>query len=129
MIILTSPSKSLDLESSYREHIVTQPVFLSQTSFLHRELVNFTQGQLKKLLKVSDSLAELNYNRYQSWKQNHNLSNSRPALFTFNGDVFKELELQNYEHKEHMYAQKSLRILSGFYGIVRALDLIQPYRL
>lgn len=93
-----------------------------------RSLRLYSKRGLGDVLEVSDSLADLNYERYKKWDKKHTPENSRPALYAYYGDVFTELQLDTYGKREIAYADASLRIISGLYGILRATDLIQPYR-
>jgi cytoplasmic iron level regulating protein YaaA (DUF328/UPF0246 family) len=129
MKILLSPAKSLNLEEDLPTDQFTTPRFLNRTKKLHSNLKKASKLKLKDLMSISDNLAELNYDRFQEFSLKHNTNNSRPAIYTFDGDVYDgikayELSLDDIERLQHR-----LRILSGFYGILKPLDLIQPYRL
>lgn len=129
MLILTSPAKTLDLKSEVPLIRSSVPEFISEASKLQEYLDNLSLPELRKLLETSEKLAVLNFDRFKNWSENHNNKNSRPALFTYKGHVFQQLDLENYSDKELNYSQKSLRIITGLYGVLKALDLIQPYRL
>lgn len=130
MLILTSPAKTLDLDSDIPRGLnYTKPRFLDQTTELHQILKSQSRKQLQQTLGVSDDLTELNYQRFQDWQSKHNLDNSRPALFTYAGDIYQQLKPHQYTEAELKYSQQTLRIISAFYCLVRPLDLIQPYRL
>ena len=101
------------------------PVFAEETEYLADKLGKLSARQIKKLMSVNDDLAELNYNRYQNWgKQNEN-----PAGYMFSGSVYQGLDFTSLSKKEQLIGQEKIRILSGLYGIIKPLDLIQPYRL
>lgn len=129
MLIVISPAKALDYDSklSIRKH--TQAEFGQQTSRLVKKLKTLKPKQLSKLMHISDALGELNYNRYQEWQPEYDLKNSRQAIFAFKGDVYQGLNAQQFSAADLNFAQKHLRILSGLYGVLRPLDLMQPYRL
>lgn len=129
MLALLSPAKTLDYESNCPAHAPTQPDFLPEAEALVQILRKKSRPQLRELMKISDALADQNYVRYRDWSLPFNEDNSRAALFAFKGDVYTGFEFSRYGKKELSYAQKHLRILSGLYGVLRPLDLIQPYRL
>lgn len=129
MIILSSPAKTLDYDADIPDVPVTKPMFVSEASLLVGMLRLYSEGKLATVLEVSDSLANLNYERFKNWSQSHTKKNSRQAIFAYKGDVFEELSLKKYSKKQLEFAQRSLRIISGLYGILRPFDLIQPYRL
>jgi cytoplasmic iron level regulating protein YaaA (DUF328/UPF0246 family) len=129
MLILTSPAKSLDLDGFFPKGYESTPAFLPEAKLITSFCQSKSEVELKQLLKVSDKLTALNFERYQDWDISHTIENSRPALYTFKGDVFRQLALDTYGGEEFTYAQKSLLTLSGLYGILRAFDLMQPYRL
>lgn len=128
--MLTSPAKTLNWDTSYPANLaLTEPQFLQKTKAIHSVLQQQSARELTETLHVSDTLAQLNYDRFQSWTPKHTAANSRPSLFTFRGDIFKQMPIETYDKAQIDYAQRSLRVLSGFYGILRPLDLMQPYRL
>lgn len=130
MLILTSPAKTLDFESDLPKKLETSEVrHPDQVAYIVENLRKLSKKKLGDALQVSEKLADENYQRFQDWKIEHTLKNARPALYAYNGDVFQQLELDTYKAKEFDYSQKSLRIMSGLYGVVRPLDLIEPYRL
>lgn len=103
-------------------------MFLKEANMIARSLRLYSKRGLGDVLEVSDSLADLNYERYKKWDKKHTPENSRPALYAYYGDIFQELNLDSYGKRELEYADSSLRIISGLYGLLRATDLIQPYR-
>ncbi len=129
MLAVISPAKTLDFECSLPSHRSTKPVYEEGAAELIATLRKKTRPQLRELMSLSEKLADLNFERYRSWQQAAPDDSSRAALFAFRGDVYTGFELDTYESGDLTYAQQHLRILSGLYGILRPLDLIQPYRL
>ena len=129
MKIVVSPAKSLDYESKLPTTRGTQPEFLETAIKLNRKLSRQTKKELSGLMSISDKLADLNYTRYQDFEEKHDKKNSRPAMYAFNGDVYTGLDSYTIPTDKLDRLQDTLRILSGMYGILRPLDLIQPYRL
>ncbi len=129
MLAIISPAKTLDLESRTPAINPSQPDFLDQSAELIDQLRHFSEPQLEALMKISPKLAALNHERYQSWSRPFSEDNARPALLTFKGEVYNGFTLDQYTSRDFKYAQKHLRILSGLYGLLRPLDLIQAYRL
>lgn len=129
MKIVISPAKSLDYESKLPTARGTQPVFLETTAKLNKKLSRMSKANIGKLMDISDKLADLNYNRYREFEENHTNENSRPAIYAFAGDVYTGLDAYTLPVEKLDKLQDILRILSGMYGILRPLDLIQPYRL
>lgn len=129
MKILLSPAKSLNYEDRLPFKTYTVPQFLDKTNQLHKKLLKTSKQDLKNLMHISDKLAELNYLRFQNFEIDHTPLNSRPAIFTFDGDVYDGLMAYSLPAEDIERLQKRLRILSGFYGILRPLDLMQAYRL
>lgn len=129
MLIVVSPAKSLDYESKVRTRKFTQPQFLEDSEKLVESLRKLRPEDLSELMNISDNLAEENYQRYANWHTPFDRSNARQAIFAFKGDVYLGLEAEQFSSADLDFAQKHLRILSGLYGILRPLDLMQPYRL
>ncbi|GAA5443831.1 peroxide stress resistance protein YaaA [Microbulbifer sp. NBRC 101763] len=129
MLIVISPAKTLDYESEIPELETTQPEFLKESAALIKELRKLSPQQISSLMKISDKLGILNYDRFQSWKRPFTATNARAALLAFKGDVYTGLDAESMGKRDFSYAQKHLRMLSGLYGILRPLDLMQPYRL
>ncbi|MCB0583351.1 MAG: peroxide stress protein YaaA [Phaeodactylibacter sp.] len=128
MILLLSPSKTLDY--SEPEHgQYSQPRMLEKSAFLIEILRKKPETELKKLMKISDELAAVNAERYQDFEVPFNLSNAKQALLAFKGDVYLGLEAESFSEADLAFAQSHIRILSGLYGLLRPLDLMQPYRL
>lgn len=129
MLAVISPAKTLDFESPCPAHTATQPQFLEDASILIEVLRKKSRPQLRDLMGISEKLADLNYTRYREWSTPFTDDNARAALLAFKGDVYTGFELEDYSKSDFQFAQKHLRILSGLYGSLRPLDLIQPYRL
>lgn len=128
MIILLSPAKSLD-HNPLADVARTQPRFKKQTSELATIMKRQTEKDLKDLMHISDKLASLNAARFKAFTSAHTDKNAKQAMFAFTGDVYQGLDATSFSEKEIAYAQTHVRILSGFYGLLRPLDVIQPYRL
>jgi len=128
-LILLSPAKSLDFEKKLNCKISTIPTFISESKILVDQLLNMGKNEIGKLMGISDKLIELNYNRYKSWDEDFNTSNSRHAISCFTGGVYKGLNVSDFSTDDLEYSQNHLRILSGLYGLLKPLDLMQPYRL
>ncbi|TFG75359.1 MAG: peroxide stress protein YaaA [Flavobacteriales bacterium] len=129
MKIVISPAKSLDIEREYPILGYTQPEFLKESEKLNKVLSKKKPRALAKLMDISDQLAQLNWERNQNFELPFTTDNARPAIFTFNGDVYQGLDAYSLNAEKMEKLQDSLRILSGLYGILKPLDLIQPYRL
>ncbi|WP_222983581.1 peroxide stress protein YaaA [Flagellimonas meishanensis] len=129
MKIVISPAKSLDFETKLPTSQYSQPQFLEQSTKLNAILAKKKPRALSKLMSISDNLAELNWQRNQQFSPPFTPENARPAVFAFNGDVYQGLDAYTIPKEKLDKLQQLLRILSGLYGILRPLDLIQPYRL
>ena len=129
MIIVVSPAKTLDYETPLPTKEFSEPDFLSEASVLIDVLKGKTNEEVKDLMKLSDKLTELNVERYKQWSQPFSPDNARPGIFAFKGDVYVGLDAQSFNDADIQFAQNHLRILSGLYGVLRPLDLMQPYRL
>jgi len=129
MKIVLSPAKSLDFETKLPVKKHTQPAFLEQSALVHEAVKDKTPAQLSKLMDISDKLADLNWQRNQDWKTPFTTKNARPAIYAFNGDVYVGLDAYTIPAAKVNKLQDSLRILSGLYGLLKPLDLVQPYRL
>jgi cytoplasmic iron level regulating protein YaaA (DUF328/UPF0246 family) len=129
MLTVISPAKTLDYETPTTTSEYTQPTQLTQSRKLIRRLREFGSEDISRLMNVSDNLAELNRQRYRKWKTPFKPENARQALFAFKGDVYQGLDAYSLDEDGLEFAQQHLRILSGLYGILRPLDLMQPYRL
>ncbi len=129
MLILISPAKTLDYETPPRTKKSTQPAMLDDSQVLIDELRELAPQDISTLMHISDKLGTLNYDRYQSWSQPFSKDNAKQAVLAFKGDVYTGLDAESLNTDELTFAQKHLRILSGLYGLLRPLDLMQPYRL
>lgn len=129
MITLLSPAKTLDYTPIEKRFDKTLPYFIDDTTKLVEVLRKKSKNKLKKLMHISDNIAEENYNRYQSFQEKYTDNNSKEAIFAFNGDVYRGFDAASLNKNQIKYAQKHIRILSGLYGILKPLDLMQPYRL
>ena len=129
MLIVLSPAKTLDFESPIKVNKTTEPDFIPRSAELISTLRTMPPAQIGSLMSISDSLAQLNVARYASWSKKFTPDNSRPAVLAFDGDVYEGLDARSLNARQLDWAQKHLRILSGLYGLLRPLDLMQPYRL
>ncbi|MFT6155014.1 MAG: cytoplasmic iron level regulating protein YaaA (DUF328/UPF0246 family) [Crocinitomicaceae bacterium] len=129
MLMVVSPAKTLDYETELPIHEFTQPEMLEESQQLIDQLKKLTPTDVASLMKLSDKLADLNVNRFAHWKRPFNADNARPAIYAFKGDVYTGLDAYSFTKKEMEFAQKHLRMLSGLYGLLKPLDLMQPYRL
>ena len=129
MKIVISPAKSLDFESPMPTERHSEPLFLKEAEKLNKVLAKKRPKALSKLMGISEQLADLNWQRNQEFSLSFTSENARPAVFAFNGDVYQGLDAYTLEESQMDRLQDSLRILSGLYGVLRPLDLIQPYRL
>ena len=130
MLVVISPAKKLD-ENCDLDVIskFTVPPYLESSKKIIKALRGYSADNLSKLMNTSEKISELNYNRNIKWSLPFNKSNSLQALLMFKGDVYKGISVKDFNKDDFLFAQKSLRILSGLYGILKPLDLIQPYRL
>jgi cytoplasmic iron level regulating protein YaaA (DUF328/UPF0246 family) len=129
MIIVLSPAKSLDYETPSTVKKPTVPAFVEDAAELIDALRRLSPAQVGSLMSISEALAQLNFDRYAHWSTAFDADNSKPAVLAFNGDVYAGLDAASLSHAELAYAQKHIRVLSGLYGLLRPLDLMQPYRL
>lgn len=129
MLVLLSPAKSLDYDSPLLTKKATKPRFIDQSSELVEQLRKLSVGQVGKLMSISEKLAQLNHDRFASWEPDFSKDKSRQAILAFTGDVYQGMELAKWSGDDFSRAQKQVRILSGLYGLLRPLDLMQPYRL
>tara|TARA_B100000963_G_scaffold165202_1_gene143457 strand:+ start:12968 stop:13729 length:762 start_codon:yes stop_codon:yes gene_type:complete len=129
MKIIISPAKSLDFDSELISQNHSKPKFLEKTMVLNSLLKQKSPSDLMKLQSISEKLSELNWKRNLEFSKNHNHDNSRPAIFAFNGDVYEGIDVKTLDNNKINFLQNNLRIISGLYGVLKPLDLIQPYRL
>ena len=129
MITLLSPSKKLNFEPQNMIDNYTQCEFIKSAEILANKAKDLTESDLKELMDISDKLAQLNRERFDRWSLPFNSSNAKQAILAFDGGVYSGLQANTFSNKDFSFAQDHLRILSGLYGILKPLDLIQPYRL
>ena len=129
MLVVVSPAKNLDFESKVPVSQFTQPAMLEDTERLMEVCRTLSPADLSSLMKISDKLATLNANRFAEFSTPFSPDNARQAMYAFNGDVYTGLDAYSLDSETVEYAQQHLRILSGLYGLLRPLDLMQAYRL
>ena len=129
MKIVVSPAKSLITEGDWSKCIATHPVYLEKTVEIQKHLKKYKPKELMDLMHVSQNLADLNWQRNQDWSVPFTETNARPALFTFDGDVYSGIDANTIPTSDYDFLQERLRILSGLYGILKPFDLMQAYRL
>lgn len=130
VLVVVSPAKSLDYESPLPTKKFSEPELLDQSQELVTVMAKKSPSEISKMMSVSDSIGELNFERFQDWARPFTTDNARPALLAFSGDVYTGMDAANaFDERDFTHAQKTLRILSGLYGVLRPLDLMQPYRL
>ena len=129
MLAIISPAKTLDFESAVKNFPVSQPHFTDYSEQLIEICRKLSPQDLSSLMSISDKLAGLNVARFAEWTKIHNENNSRAALFAFKGDVYTGLDADSLSEDDVLFAQSHLRMLSGLYGLLKPLDLMQPYRL
>jgi cytoplasmic iron level regulating protein YaaA (DUF328/UPF0246 family) len=129
MLVVVSPAKKLDFESENLKSDWSEPDYLDHSEKLIDAARKLTRSKLAKIMNISDAIADLNYERYRDFSLPFTLANARQAVFAFKGDTYVGLDAETLSEDDLAYAQDHFRILSGLYGILRPLDLIQPYRL
>lgn len=129
MITLLPPAKSLNEEKIFDKTKTTQPWFNDNAQEVVKVLKKLSSKDIQKLMKVSELIADLNVERFSTFSKEHNETNSYPALYLYNGDTHKQLERDTYSTEELGYAQDHILFVTGLYGLLRPLDLVQPYRL
>jgi cytoplasmic iron level regulating protein YaaA (DUF328/UPF0246 family) len=129
MLIVLSPAKSLDYKTPAKVKTPTLPEFVSESAKLIADLKKLSPQEVANLMGLSDQLAVLNMGRYRDWSKKFTEENSKPAIYAFDGDVYDGFDVQTLDAKAIAFAQDHVRILSGLYGALRPLDLMQPYRL
>lgn len=129
MKLVLSPAKSLNYESELPTKITTEACFLNEAQRLNKLLKKKSARSLSKLMKISDNLGQLNYERNQNWSLPFTQDNARQAVYAFSGDVYRGLDVYNLQSDKLDKLQDTVRIISGLYGLLKPLDLIQPYRL
>lgn len=129
MIVILSPAKKLNMERASNTDLHTNPVFIKEASKLMKKLQKYTPPEMESLMKINGELAEQNFMRHLFWNEEHNLSNGKQALLAYDGAVYRGISGKNLNNQQLSFANDHIRILSGLYGVLRPLDLIQPYRL
>jgi cytoplasmic iron level regulating protein YaaA (DUF328/UPF0246 family) len=129
MLALVSPAKKLDFTEMAAPMSYSQPDFLERSAVLVEQAKKLSQVELARLMKLSDKLTDLNFQRFKAYSPPFTKSNAKQAALAFNGDTYVGLDAPSLSEDDLVYAQDHLRILSGLYGMLRPLDLIQPYRL
>jgi uncharacterized protein len=129
MIIVLSPAKSLDYETPPHVKKHTLPEFIDEAAELIDGLKKLSPQQIGSLMRISDPLAQLNFQRYADWSKRFGTDNAKQAMLAFNGDVYEGFAAKSLSASDLDYAQNHVRVLSGLYGLLRPLDLLQPYRL
>lgn len=129
MITILSPAKTLDFDSRYDDIEVSTPAFVDESAKLINKLKRISTKKLGSMMHLSKELATLNVDRYQNWTTEFTTENSRPALLTFSGDVYRGMDNKSFTNDDLAFANDHMRLLSGLHGALKPLDLIQPYRL
>jgi len=130
VLIVVSPAKALDFDSKLATRKNSQPAMIERSRQLASIMAGKTPDDLASMMSISPALAELNFERFQDWEPPFTTANARPAVLAFNGDTYIGLDAAgSFSERDYTHAQKVLRILSGLHGVLRPLDLIQPYRL
>ncbi|NND53124.1 MAG: peroxide stress protein YaaA [Flavobacteriaceae bacterium] len=129
MKLVISPAKSLDFERQLPTSASTEACFLKEAERLNRLIKKKSARSLSRLMNISPALGELNYERNQKWQLPFTKDNARPAVYAFNGDVYRGLDAYNISEEKIEKLNDTVRIISGLYGLLKPLDLIQPYRL
>ena len=129
MLILLSPSKTQDIETLVPTELFSDPLFEEERWHLVRKLKELTRSEVMSLMKISERLVDTHMMRTEMWAKRHAPKNSKPAIHLFTGAVYDTFSTESFTAKQYAYMQKSIRILSGMYGVIRPLDMVQPYRL
>ena len=129
MKIVISPAKSLNFESEAPATEITQPIFLNESERLSKILKKKSARSLSKLMSISPALGQLNYERNQNWTVPFNQDNAKQAIYAFTGEVYRGIDVNSLPPEDLPFLQENLRILSGQYGVLKPLDLMQAYRL
>jgi cytoplasmic iron level regulating protein YaaA (DUF328/UPF0246 family) len=129
MLIVISPAKTLDYETPPKTKTFTQPDFLDDSQQLINRARQYSALDIAELMQVSSKIAELNFERFAQWHTPFTPENAKQAVLAFKGDVYTGLDAASFKAADFKFAQKHLRILSGLYGLLRPLDLMQPYRM
>lgn len=129
MLIILSPSKTIDTNTTSNFKTFSLPHYINESKILVDTIKKLNTSQLSKLMSISPKLAQQTFDRFQFWNKSHVLSNSKQAILSFKGEVYTGLESTSFSEEDLLYSQEHLIIISGLYGILQPLDLLQPYRL
>ncbi len=129
MLIVVSPAKTLDYTTPPKTKKFTLPDYLDDSAELIHRMREFSSLDISELMKVSTKIADLNFDRFEAWNKNFTEKNAKQAVLAFKGDVYTGLDAESFSAKDFSFAQKHFRMLSGLYGLLRPLDLMQAYRL
>lgn len=129
MLILLSPAKTLNYDIQPQTETFSQPEYAKEAETLVNQLRKYSPAQLQKLMRINSDLASLNVQRYQNWHLPFDAENAKQALLVFKGEVYNGIKADTFSEDDLLFAQDRMRILSGLYGALRPLDLMQPYRL
>jgi cytoplasmic iron level regulating protein YaaA (DUF328/UPF0246 family) len=129
MLTVLSPAKTLDFSKISRKIDFSVPVFIKEAEVLISILRKFNATDISSLMGISAKLSDLNFERFLKWNKDHTLQNSKQAVFAFNGDVYDGLDVQTISQERLAFLNRNTRILSGLYGVLKPLDIIQGYRL
>ena len=129
MLMVISPAKTLDFDAPPTTKKATQPQFIERSAELVEDARELSPDDLRELMGVSENIAALNHQRFMNWQAPFSLDNAKQSVLAFKGDVYTGLDADSLSTAQLNFAQKHLRILSGLYGLLRPLDLMQPYRL
>ncbi len=129
MLTILGPAKTIDTSPHSLTKTFSFPLYIDQAEKLVVRLRQFSPSQLKSLMKVSDKLATLNFERYAQWRSTYSAEEGQQAILAFSGEVFNGLQARTLSEEDLLFAQEHIRLLSGLYGVLRPLDLILPYRL
>jgi hypothetical protein len=129
MLTVISPAKTLDFETAPRTRKSTVPRLLDRSAELVEDMQALSPDDIRGLMGVSEKIADLNHRRFMNWSRPFDLGNAKQSILAFKGDVYTGLEATTLNNAQLNFAQQHLRILSGLYGVLRPLDLMQPYRL
>ncbi|RDH84871.1 MAG: peroxide stress protein YaaA [endosymbiont of Galathealinum brachiosum] len=129
MLIVVSPAKTLDYDTPPKTKKFTLPDYLDDSAELIHRMREFSSLDISELMKVSTKIADLNFDRFEAWNKKFTEKNAKQAVLAFKGDVYTGLDAESFSAQDFTFAQKHFRMLSGLYGLLRPLDLMQPYRL
>jgi cytoplasmic iron level regulating protein YaaA (DUF328/UPF0246 family) len=129
MKIVLSPAKSLDFENIPEAKVASQPIFLDESQLLINKLKKYSPKKLGDLMSISPKLSDLNYSRFQDWTLPFTKENAKTAMYVFTGDAYRGMNPREFSQEDVVNSTNYLRILSGLYGLIKPLDIIQPYRL